>query len=113
MSDRLPTHLLVSALVRRAGEEGGFATVLARGDRDSGAILLIRTTRGNPLSFLERGIGPDGKPQLLRAGPQAVVESQEADDYWRRRRARDPDLWVIELDVADSERFTAVTTLLV
>lgn len=111
MNDRLPSHLLVSALVRRANEEGGFATVLARGDRDSGVILLACSERGALPFFLERGIGPNGKAQLLRTGPQDVADAGEADAYWRRRRARDPDLWVIELDIADSERFAAVTLL--
>jgi hypothetical protein len=31
--------------------------------------------------------------------------------YWRRRRERDPDLWVIELDIAEAERFAAETIL--
>lgn len=111
MSDRLPTHLLVGALVRRANQEGGFATVLARGDRESGAILLVCSERGGLPVFLERGIGPDGTVRLLRSGPQDVADAGEADAYWRRRRARDPDLWVVELDIADSERFAAVTLL--
>lgn len=111
MSDRLPSHLLVSALVRRANEEGGFATVLARGDREAGTILLACSERGAPPFFLERGIGPDGKVGLLRSGPQDAVAADESDAYWRRRRARDPDLWVIELDIADSERFAAATLL--
>ena len=111
MSDRLPSHLLVSALVRRANEEGGFATVLARGDRDSGVILLVCSERGALPFFLERGLGPNGKPQLMRSGPQDLADTEQANGYWQRRRARDPDLWVIELDIADSERFAAVTLL--
>lgn len=111
MSERLPAHLLVGALVRRANQEGGFATVLARGDRENGAILLVCTERGGPPVLLERGIGPDGEVQLLRSGPQHLGDVAESDDYWRRRRARDPDLWVVELDIADSERFAAVTLL--
>lgn len=111
MSDRLPAHLLVSALVRRANQAGGFATVLARGDREAGAILLACSERGAPPFFLERGIGPDGKVQLVRSGPQDVADAEAGNAYWQRRRARDPDLWVIELDIADSERFAAATLL--
>lgn len=111
MSDRLPSHLLVSALIRRANEEGGFATVLARGDKDSGVILLACSERGALPFFLERGLGPNGQVQLLRTGPQDVANTDDANGYWQRRRARDPDLWVIELDIADSERFAAATLL--
>ncbi|MFX7883132.1 DUF1491 family protein, partial [Acinetobacter baumannii] len=32
-------------------------------------------------------------------------------DYWQRRRRIDPDLWVIELDIASAERFAAETLL--
>jgi hypothetical protein len=35
----------------------------------------------------------------------------DVGDYCRRRRARDPDLWVIELDSPEAERFTAETIL--
>ena len=111
MNARLPAHLLVSALVRRANQEGGFATVLARGDRDSGVILLVCSERGAVPTLLERGIGADGRVQLLRSGPQDLADTTAADDYWRRRRAGDPDMWVVELDIADSERFAAETLL--
>ncbi|HWV11973.1 MAG TPA: DUF1491 family protein, partial [Sphingobium sp.] len=31
------------------------------------------------------------------------------NQYLARRRRSDPDLWVIELDIADAERFAAET----
>ena len=57
----------------------------------------------------ERGIGPSGAAELLNVGPQATDNQAEIYEYWRRRRARDPDLWVIELDIAQAERFAAET----
>jgi hypothetical protein len=80
VSTRLPTHLVVGALLRRVNDAGGMAVVLARGDAQTGGLL-------------------DSTP------------SGAIDDYWRRRRAGDPDLWVIELDIADGERFAAETIL--
>jgi hypothetical protein len=38
MTRRLPTHLLVAALIRRVNDAGGIAVVRARGDADAGAI---------------------------------------------------------------------------
>jgi len=38
-----------------------------------------------------------------------VPDEATASDYWRRRRASDSDLWVVELDIADAERFAAET----
>jgi len=106
---RLPSALLVAALVRRAHDAGGFAAVLARGDADAGALLVVAVERG-AARVLERGLGPRGTPALIDATP-SHADPQVVDEYWRRRRARDPDLWVVELDVAGAERFVAETVL--
>ncbi len=106
MSDRLPSGVLVSALLRRVADAGGFAMVLARGDSQGGAILVIALHRGGDARLLERGIGPDGRTVLIDSTP-----AEDLDGYWRRRRSRDPDLWVIEVDIAEAERFAAETIL--
>lgn len=106
---RLAAGLLVNALVRRVNAAGGSAMVLARGDADAGAILVLAQERGGSPSFFERGIGPDGAPALVRAGPAEFSDDGAVSDYWQRRRSRDSDLWVIELDVAEAERFAAET----
>ena len=100
---RLPTGVLVSAMLRRVNDAGGFGTVLAKGDPQAGTVLVVAVSSGES-RLLERGIGPDGRVGL--------IDSTPADDlaaYWRRRRQRDPDLWVIELDIAGAERFAAET----
>ncbi len=109
MSDRLPSGVLVSALLRRVNDAGGMAMVLAKGDPQSGAILVITCEKGRQYRILERGIGGDGDPALVQSGPEDTDNQQEITEYWRRRRARDPDLWVIELDIANAERFAAET----
>ena len=78
--------------------------VLAKGDANSGAVLVLTLDRGASPAFLERG--PDGA-----VGPTGPIscDSATADDYWRRRRRNDPDLWVVEVDIADAERFAAET----
>jgi hypothetical protein len=106
MSARLPTALLVGALLRRVNDSGGFAAVLAKGDAQAGSTLLILVDRDGQERLVERGIGPDGKLQLIDSTPATGVV-----DYWRRRRDNDPDLWVIELNTPDAERFAAETML--
>ena len=83
--------------------------MLAKGDATAGAILVIAQERGENQRVLERGIGLDGKPALIAVGPAG--ESQAIADYWARRRRNDPDLWVVELDIALAERFVAETIL--
>lgn len=106
MNDRLPAHLLVAALLRRVNDAGGLAVVRARGDAQGGTILLIVSAPGGPERLLERGFGSKGEPALVDATPAG-----DLDEYWRRRRDRDPDLWVVALDIAHAERFAAETIL--
>jgi hypothetical protein len=105
MSGRLPTAVLATALLRRVNDSGGSGMVLAKGTQD-GSILVVAVERGSAPKLLERGVGPDGRTILLDSTP-----ADDVDGYWRRRRARDPDLWVIEVDIAGAERFAAETIL--
>ncbi len=109
MNDRLPAHLIASALVRRVDQAGGSAMILAKGDPQAGAILVLTMNRRADPRFVERGLGRDGRVQLIAAGPDAFADSAAISDYWQRRRRNDPDLWVIEVDVAEAERFVAET----
>ena len=104
MSDRLPTHLVVGALLRRVNDVGGTAMVRAKGDAQSGGILILADDRSSPVRVLERNFDFDGQANLTESVP-----SDGAETYWRRRRERDPDLWVIELDIPEAERFAAET----
>lgn len=103
MSARLPTHLAVGALLRRVNDAGGMAVVRARGDADAGAILVLLEREAR---LIERGLGPDGRDSLIAATPRP---DEAPDEYWQRRRLRDPDLWVVALDIAGAERFAAET----
>jgi hypothetical protein len=106
---RLASAMLVNALVRRANQEGGFATILARGDDTAGALIVIAQHRGEGAQAYERGIGPAGKVALIPVGP--TDDPAALTDYWQRRRRNDPDLWVVEVDVPFAERFAAETIL--
>jgi hypothetical protein len=100
---RLPSGLSVAAMLRRANDAGGFGVVRARGEESGGAILVIAED-GGETTLLERGLGPDGHPALIEQKPGDSVE-----DYWKRRRSRDPDLWVIELSIPQAKRLVAET----
>lgn len=104
MSERLPTAIVVSALLRRVNDSGGMGAVLAKGDAQGGGVLVIVVDRHGPSRLFERGVGKDGRSAMIESTP-----SDGVDDYWRRRRSRDPDLWVVELDSPYAERFTAET----
>jgi hypothetical protein len=109
MIARVTSAIMVSALVRRVNQQGGSAMVLAKGDPTAGAILLITYEKAANPRFFERGIGPDGEAALVASGPSAIADESEVSAYWKRRRDRDSDLWVVELDIAQAERFIAET----
>ncbi|RYD45932.1 MAG: DUF1491 family protein [Sphingomonadales bacterium] len=106
---RLAAGVLVSALIRAAEQAGGSAMVLAKGDATAGGILLLTMERGVNPRFFERGLGADGKSTLIASGPVQLADDRAATEYWRKRRTRDSDLWVIELDIPFAERFAAET----
>jgi hypothetical protein len=102
---RLPSHLEVASLVRAVNAAGGFATVAARGDRDSGAMLVVCCVNGGPGTAYERTPQRDGSRAWTRIKVQDSDNPREFQEYCERRRQRDPDLWIVELDIPDAERF--------
>ena len=102
---RLPAHLEVSGLIRRVAAAGGFAAVIARGERDAGTILLVlRDSRTNPRLF-ERMPQPDGTRAWTFNRVLDDENKQEFEDYLTRRSRQDSDAWIVELDVPNPERF--------
>ena len=93
--------------MRRVASEGGFATSIAKGDAERGSLLLIVTERGKQVALLERMLNATGAYEWQKSGPKS--ESLPSD-WLAKRRRNDPDLWLIELDVPDAERFIAETT---
>lgn len=104
---RLPTHLQVSALIRRVQGEGGFATVLAKGERDAGTLLVVLTDRGALSTAYERMPQANGTREWSISRVQSADDPHAFGEYLARRQAQDPDLWVVELDIRDGERFIA------
>lgn len=110
MSDRLPSATLVAALVRRVNDAGGLGMVLARGDAQAGAILVVAEDEG-VVRLIERGLDAQGRIGLVESGPQHPAAPGAVGSHWRKRRTNDPDLWVVELVIPAAERFIAETIL--
>ena len=108
---RLPAAVEATGVIRRAQAAGDFAAVIRRGDPDRGAIMLLVTQRGQHLACLERTLAPDGNYRWQRVGPGEGAEADQLRDFLARRARFDEDSWLIELDIADGERFIAETTL--
>ena len=90
--------------------EGGFGTILRKGDRERGSLLLMITSRGRHIGALERVLSMDGAYRWNRVGPAESASSTEIADFLSRRARFDDDSWLIELDIVEAERFIAETT---
>lgn len=110
MGDRLPAALEATALMRRVQSDGGFATLLKKGDADRGALLLVIRSRDRHVACLERVLALAGGYQWQSAGPAESADDQLLAEFLQKRMRFDEDLWIIELDIAHPERFIAETT---
>lgn len=102
---RLPAHLEVSGLIRLVESQGGTAMVLAKGERDAGTILIVTMCRGEDVRLFERMPQMDGTRPFLATKFQDLEKPEEFSEYLDRRRRQDPDIWIIEVDIANAERF--------
>ena len=84
---------------------------MKKGDEQSGSLLIFVSSRGTHVACLERVLGPDGGYRWERGGPADSASSIEIADFLARRARFDGDLWAIELDIAEPERFVAETML--
>ena len=100
----LQTDLWVQALIRRAQMGGAFAAVLRRGDGRAGAVLVKVVNRRAGVSRLyAEAVRGDGEQVWME--PLSSTEERELDAYAERSAARDPDLWVIEVDDPGGRHF--------
>jgi hypothetical protein len=100
----------VAAILRSVSAAGGFATVVSKGEAERGALLLLVSSRGRHVTCLERVLAASGDYGWQRAGPAESASSTELRDFLAKRARFDPDMWAIELDIVDPERFIAETT---
>jgi hypothetical protein len=102
---RLPAHIEVNGLIRAVEAAGGFATVLARGEREAGTILVVCCAGRSPARAFERMPRPAGGRAWTLSRTQDIEKEEEFSEYLMRRARQDDDLWIVELDIADAERF--------
>jgi hypothetical protein len=102
---RIPAHLEVQGLLRAVEAAGGFATVIAKGERDAGTLLVTCCENGRNCRAYERMPRPDGTRGWTLTKSEDSENSLEFSEYLARRKRQDSDLWIVELDIPDAERF--------
>ena len=96
--DRLPTELWVSAGLHRCSLEAVPAVVIRKGERQSGTVILKLDRRDRGTVILTQSRNMDGKLVWFPANDGTALTSTEAAAYVDRAIARDPDIWVIEIE---------------
>lgn len=96
MTARLTADFWVHAYLARLRLTGIPAYVLAHGDDQAGAVLVKMATLDSKAQLFQRLFDPlQGSRRWVLAdqGDEAAIDARIS-----RERARDPDLWVIEIE---------------
>lgn len=100
----LSSDIWVAALIRRAEQAGAFAMVLRKGDPRAGAVLVkVLHRRAGAARLYAEALSGDGERVWMQ--PRPTTDEVELDAYAERARARDPDLWVVEIDDTQGRHF--------
>lgn len=96
---RLPTGLWVEIHLRNLEAVGTYYYYIQKGNHASGLLLLkLNSTKGQ-ISLLEQERNFEtGKLEWVNALNEDHPAESAADEYIQRAIARDPDLWVIEVE---------------
>lgn len=96
--DRLPTHLIVSAALRRCEQECVPAYVEHKGEAAGGMILLKVDRLDGTVQVLVQSRDLEGRAGWMSAGRGEAMDEAEAGAYTERALARDRDLWVVAVE---------------
>lgn len=102
MPREIPSHLWVSALLRRASSGGAFATIVHRGDADRGDVLVKVTLARGEARLYAPGFNPDGPSAFERLN---LPDEPAVDETIARRLKSDRDLWVVEIEDREGRHF--------
>ena len=103
----IASDLWVSALLRRIEQAGGHGYVTKKGDLRAGSVILKiinQRTRGVILLREALSGNPDAA-ETVWIRPIRSIDEAELDLYIERQKARDPDLWVIEIEDVEGRHF--------
>ena len=103
--DRLPSRLWIEALVRRAQLSGASAFIVQHGDDDRGDVLIKVARLDGTAAYLP-STNLEGERVFLNLEIQGVGPDEAGvDDYVRRAKSRDSDLWIVEIEDREGRAF--------
>jgi hypothetical protein len=101
--DRIPTDLWVGAQVRNCATRNIPVYISRRGAPAAGTVMVKIVLRDKTCRLLNQSRDLDGNLGWMDVFDGAMVDEKKADEYIHRTTARDPDLWVIEVEEAEGK----------
>ena len=95
---RLKTRILVQAAVRVCTQQAIPIVIARRGDEEAGTVLIKLNQRERGFMVLAQTRTPTGELAWFKGTGAAPVDEPAADAYIARKVARDPDIWVVEIE---------------
>lgn len=108
MTPRLISKIKVQALVKLANATGDHAMVLKKGDEHAGEIILLRVKNGQNLALFTYIMDVKGQHIWQEKFIQDIDKEEKILEWVEKRRQIDPDIWVVELDIAEDERLAVL-----
>lgn len=106
MMERLPAQLWTDALIRRASLAGASVFVVQHGDDARGDVLVKVSRLDGTAAAYAPSMGMQAERVFLNLSVQGVgPDEKSVDDYVARAKARDSDLWIIEIEDRDGRHF--------
>ena len=102
----LKTEIWVQALIRAVQVGGAFATVVRRGDRDAGAVMVkVSTLDGRARLYAPAQNGEGERIWLDLSAGSLGDNEREVDAYALKRGESDPDVWLVEIEDRNGRNF--------
>jgi hypothetical protein len=104
--DRLPTSIWIEALTRRAQLAGASAFIVQHGDDARGDVLIKVARLDGTAAAYTPSMNLEGERVFLNLSQQGIGPDEAGvDDYVRRAKGRDRDLWIIEIEDREGRTF--------
>lgn len=104
MTWRVKSEIYIQALVRRVYAAQAAAYVVRRGDSDAGG-MLIRINRLDGCSGILTMFTDMQGERGWRVSLAASTPDQDVEAFLEREVARDPDVWIVEIEDTEGRRF--------
>jgi len=95
---RLTTQMRVSAALRIAKQEQIFVSILRKGDKDAGAILVEIQLDARYSRLLARQLNFEGEYEWVALTGDEPVPAFEVTERIEKEISFDPDCWVIMVE---------------